>query len=180
MISWFNKFRTSPVHAETKQLPRSRRDDAIRVEEFSRLDENRLPLDQVLRRTVRRPEMPSDLHNSIMGAVRSAAATKSLQRPALVPLVRWLSVPAAAAVALLGSWLLWRGPLHPGRISASGQVATLNQAAALLEAGDQMKREMPAAMMAPLSNEWTRIQRDVDSTEQFLVASVPFGDLASQ
>ena len=39
--------------------------------------------------------------------------------------------------------------------------------------GDQMVRTMPSAVVAPLSDELERLNRDLDKTAKFLLASLP-------
>jgi hypothetical protein len=49
----------------------------------------------------------------------------------------------------------------------------LAPAVAALDLSEEMARTMPDAVMAPLSDEWQRLGRDLDRTTQFLLASLP-------
>jgi hypothetical protein len=49
-------------------------------------------------------------------------------------------------------------------------LATANNA---LELSEQITQTMPAAVMAPLSDEWQGLNRDLQNTAQFLLASLP-------
>lgn len=187
MISWLKKFRISTALDENRRAPRSAPLNDASNGELRQFGETLSALDRSLKDSVARPEIPSGLHESIMSAVQNAeplpgdvsARDQSLvgrgarQRiPADRPLVwHWLAAPGAAALVLLGAWLLWRNPARPE--SAPGDLATLTSAVSVLQAGDDLKRGLPVAAIAPLANEWNRIQQDLDNTETFLLASVP-------
>jgi hypothetical protein len=104
------------------------------------------------------------LHASIMQAVRS---TNRPIRPARnLSLLRWLPAPALAAlVVALWTW-------HAGSVRAPSRNA-IEIAAATLASSGEMARTMPAAALAPLTEEWQRLNQDVDATAAFLLATLP-------
>jgi hypothetical protein len=124
-------------------------------------------LDAALKGSAPRVDAPESLHRSIMQAVR--AANRRAEAPRHSNVLRWLPAPVLAAILLLG--LVWA--MH-SRVQKPVQNApTLVAAATAVHLGDDMVRAMPAAVVAPLSNELDRLNRDLDNTARFLLASFP-------
>ncbi len=122
-------------------------------------------LDRALKETAPKLQAPPSLHRSIMRAVRAA------ERPSVSPgwsFLKWLPAPALVALALL-AWHAQRGPAS--RSAPSPQ--SLAAAATALAIGGQMAQAMPAAVVAPLADELARLNRDLNNTAQFLLASLP-------
>jgi hypothetical protein len=126
-----------------------------------------IALDAVLKQTPPRVEAPASLHSSIMQAVRAARGSAPAHRPVTVQ--RWLPVPVLALLVLLFSVWVIHSPVRKPVQGAKSLVA----ASAALNLGDEMVRSMPPAMVAPLSEELTRLNRDLGKTAQFLFASLP-------
>jgi hypothetical protein len=78
-------------------------------------------------------------------------------------------VPAGAALALLVVWQFLQHEAQPPTPAAQSLIA----AASALEIGGQMARTVPAAVVAPLSHELHQLNRDLDKTAEYLLASVP-------
>jgi hypothetical protein len=102
-----------------------------------------------------------------MRATQAGAAEAAPARE--LALRRWLP---ASALAALAAWCVFReGPVastHP-----VSQRDGLAPAAVALELGQQVTQRMPAEMVAPLSEEWQRLNLDFDRAQEFLLASLP-------
>jgi hypothetical protein len=119
-----------------------------------------------------RPEtrMPPGLHDAIMNEVRFGGrrAPRSSVNGHLFFLLRWISVPALAAIALATFWFLHgnsnRRDLQPGSPLAMGSVLIL---------GDAATRTFPPAVISPLTEELQRVNLDFEKTARHLLASLP-------
>jgi len=100
---------------------------------------------------------------AVQSAERPAAAQWGWRR------LQWASWPLLVAVGVLVVWHAQRGPA-PVRVQ---DVQTLAAASTALELGDQVARTAPAVVVAPLADEWGKLNRDLDETAQFLLASLP-------
>jgi hypothetical protein len=124
-------------------------------------------VDAELRATAPKARVPAPLHRSIMRAVRSA------ERPAAdlrrLVFLRWMAVPAGAALALLVVWHSLRHPASP----QNQETQSFNAAAGALEMGGQIARAVPSAVVAPLSHELQGLNQDLDKAAQHLLASMP-------
>lgn len=109
-----------------------------------------------------KPQVPPSLHDSIMRAVEAAGPASAPVRPQAG--LRWLLVPVLAVLLLAGVWSFLHRPSRPQPMA---------RAAAALEIGEAMADTVPSVVVAPLSDEWQRINRDLDRTAQFLLASLP-------
>jgi hypothetical protein len=121
-------------------------------------------LDQALRSSVPQPEPPSDLHASIMRSVRGAGRL-ALPAPK-ASIVRWLPAPAfAALVCALWAW-------HVVSVQAPARSA-LARASTALAASGEIARMVPTTALAPLTEEWQRLNQDLNNTAEFLLAALP-------
>ena len=84
-------------------------------------------------------------------------------------LLRWATVPALAAIALLGVWWALHTPVRP----SAPDTPSLAAATSAFELSGQLARTVPAAVVAPLSGELERLNLDLANTAQFLLASLP-------
>ena len=167
MKSWLAKMKLSAaLDAGPKPSP-SRRPGSNRSDELRRFEQELTTLDATLRGTAPRAQAPASLHHSIMRAVQTAKQPAA----ALAPLafLRWMAVPAGAALVLL---LAWHGLRAPANKPAPA-TQSLTTAAAALEAGGQIALIVPSAVVAPLSDELQRPNRDLDNAAQYLLASLP-------
>ena len=166
MKSWIAKLRISmALDADQPSSARRHRKPSASAE-LRGIEQEMMALDRALKETAPRAEAPASLHQSIMQAVRAA------NRPAAAPrqpsVLRWVPVPVFAVMVVLGVvWMLQ----SPVRTVQTGQ--PLAAATTALQLGNQMVRTMPTAVVAPLSDEWERLNRDLDKTAQFLLASLP-------
>jgi hypothetical protein len=159
MKSWLAKFRISTALDAGKPLPESLKIAADpELERFARRTE---ALGRALRSV---PQAEPLMHDSIMRAVR-AAGRREQPRRALAPW--WLTASATgAALAVICLWAVFHRPAPPGRQSLDGAVM-------VLEMSERMPDTMPKMVMAPLSDEWARVDRDLQDTTQVLLASFP-------
>jgi hypothetical protein len=121
-------------------------------------------LEEALRRSVPDSEIPPALHTSIIRAVQRAGPPVATVRRRST--ARW--VPAAAALALACALWAW----HAGSRTALPP-SGLERASAALATSQKMAQAAPVAALAPLTEEWQRLNRDLDNTAQFLLAALP-------
>jgi hypothetical protein len=134
---------------------------------FSNLFRPQDEIEQALRRPPAPPKVDADLHASIMSAVRQARRDE--QEPQSAQAFGWWTT-AGAGIALaavcLGLWLHSKAPMSSPTV-ASSELAQAPGAA--LDFGAQL----PALVLAPYSNEWARVDHDLHTTTQDLLASLP-------
>jgi len=165
MKSWIARLRISAA-LDADQQPSAwlrRRPGAL--SELCGIEQEMMALDRALKESAPKAEAPASLHRSIMQAVRVASRPAAEQRQPAV--LRWVPVPVIAVVLLLVGWWALQSPVRP---PAQTPLAAATSA---LQLGDQVVRAMPSAMVAPLSDELERLNRDLDRTAQFLLASLP-------
>jgi hypothetical protein len=167
MKTWFTRVRNSVGLKASPKLSGSLRRTIDRSEQSGELEQRTTALDRALKEAAPKPQAPPSMHRSIMRAVRAAG------RPAPVPrglsFLKWLPAPALVALALSVVWHFQRGPVRP----PAPDPQPLAAAATALEIGGQMAQAMPSAVVAPLAAELERLNRDLDNTAQFLLASLP-------
>jgi hypothetical protein len=167
MKLWFAKARISAALDAGKRPSAWLRRRVSNSEELRGFEQDLMALDRALRQPAPEPEVPASLHRSIMQAVQAADRPVRAGRQLLW--LRWAPLPALAAIVLLAVW--W-GLHSPVRQSAP-DTQSLAAATAALEMSGQLARAVPSAMVAPLSGELERLNRDLDNTAQFLLASLP-------
>jgi hypothetical protein len=167
MKLWFTKVRISAaLDAGTEPSAWLRR-SISGSDEVRGFEQEMAELDRALKQTVLRPETPPSLHGSIMHAVRAAKRPAPARRELAV--MRWLPVPALAALVLLAIWWVAYGPVKP----PTQDTHSLAAATTALDLGGEMARAVPSVVITPLSNELDRLNRDLNNTAQFLLASLP-------
>ncbi len=111
-------------------------------------------------------EVPQEMHDCIMSAVRR-------NRPATVArevaLVRWW--PAAACAVLTASGICWLVQ-QPADLARS-EHKSLNAAASALQMGSEMPPVITSAAMAPLSSELDHVSQDIGNVTEFVLAALP-------
>ncbi len=170
MTSWFSKFRISAAIDSGKPLSESLRGKIARSAELRHFAANARACHDLLAQSPPAVEPPPFLHGSIMGALRAAPPSPApVRRPVMA--LRFAAVLLLAA-ALSGAVWLGRRPAAP-RSVVTAREPSLAAAAAVLEMTGEMPRAIPAQIVAPLSNEWTRLDLDLKNAGQFLLASLP-------
>lgn len=165
MKSWLTKFRISAALDEGKPLPPSVSQALHRSEELRRFTERTRAVERELTETQPAITPPPALHRSIMRSIeRAAEPTPDV--PTL-HFVRWLAAPAFAVVLALALW-------HAAKPSSSStNPAPLASVGTTLEIGSTVPRTLAPALVAPLSDELTHLNQDLDHTAEFLLASLP-------
>jgi hypothetical protein len=161
MKAWFARLRDIvALKAGLRPAGSLRGTSGVSVQEMTALD-------RALKEIAPKLQPPRSLHRSIMQAVRATE-----QRPSVSPglsFLKWLPAPALVALALLVVWHAQRSPVR----SSAPNPQSLAAATTALEIGGQMAQAMPSAMVAPLADELARLNRDLNNTAQFLLASLP-------
>jgi hypothetical protein len=126
-------------------------------------------VDDALRCPPAKPPFDAGLHQSIMRAVRANANVKDV-----APSPKLWFVMGATAIAALCILLIVRSSPPAATLSSpSYDPRTLAEAQGVFDMGAQVSRSMPAAVVAPLSNELASVDHDIRNTTQFLLASLP-------
>jgi hypothetical protein len=161
MSSWFSKWRISSALDAGKPFPESLRRKIAADPELERFAKQTETMGKTLRNF---PVSGPDFHGSIMSAVRASARREEPRRS---PALSWLAVSGAlAALAIVFFYLTVYRPKADSRQEAlAGPVK-------VLEWGETVPASMPT-LISPLSNEWARMDRDLQSTKQVLLASLP-------
>jgi len=161
MKKWLTKLRISAALDAGKPLPESLRQQIASDPELERFVHRTQFLDSRLRA----PKLADpDLHNDIMRAVRASRRTQSRPSPSFYWL---LASGAGAAIAIVCLFITRPRNAPPANVSMDAPIT-------VLEMSEQMPAAMPDAVMAPLSNEWVRVDHDVRKTTEILAASLPF------
>ena len=170
-MKWLTKFRLSAARDSQRPLPPSLCDAIARSDELQRLEKDATSMERALRNcSPRASAPPPGFHHAIMRAVRGAARPAA---PVHAPALRhWLPASALAVLMLIAAWSVVRQGGMSSTPSASAHDG-LAPAAAALELCQQVTQRMPAEMVAPLSEEWQRLNVDFDRAQQFLLASLP-------
>jgi hypothetical protein len=129
-----------------------------------------LNLEEALATARPRFEAPADLRDDIMRRVRAAAKQTPCERPDhWLRNLRWLFIPAAAALVVL-ALISSRG--RPGNLPGP-ESASLRTAAQALPLDGTIPGEVTAAVVGPLQEELRRLDGDLKRTAEYLLASVP-------
>ena len=167
MKTWFTKFKISMALDAGHNVSASLRRNRNSTEQLRGVEEEMTALDHALKQAPPRPQAPPGLHRSIMRSVRR------VERPAAAPgglaFLRWVVAPVVAALAFVAVWQTLRVPVVP----PSQSTQSLGAATTALEMSGQLAQTVPSAVVAPLSDELARLNRDLDNTAQFILASLP-------
>ena len=123
-------------------------------------------MDRALRAKPSLPKPDPALHDSIMRAVR-AAQTEPAYAERLEHRGWMIAAGVTACAALALAFVVWRNPPTPAPLLAQTELSQAPGAALDLSA------QMPAMIMAPLSNELSRVDSDIHRTTEVLLASFP-------
>jgi hypothetical protein len=131
-------------------------------------------MDEVLRSTERKTRIPLSLHSSIMHAVRKADRhSESKGHHQRTGLVDWLPLPIGAAAAIVLGWILIRHQATPIPSSSGSGPQSITLAFSPFEFRDEVVKSVPSVVFAPLTNELQLINKDLERTADFLLASLP-------
>ena len=189
MKNWLTKFRISSALDAGKPLSESLRRKIQQSDRLRQFVAETIALENSLKNHVPKPPSPPSLHsvimNSIVGAdvrrltsIKPTAASQPPLRsrypnrgslrhnPLPNQFLRWLPAPALALLLVASFWWALHRP-----ISASS--GSLSMATTTLQLGGDMPQTIPAAVVAPLSQELDHLNRDLDSAARFVLASLP-------
>jgi hypothetical protein len=170
MKSWFTKLSISNGIDARKPLPLALQQTIARSEELRSFERETLALDCGLKGGPPLAAVIPSLHDSIMEAVRTERKLPSKEKTHRFQWVRWLPAPALAAVIAGG--ILWN--TRPQGQPPSAATAELSGAiSATFDLSDEMARSMPSVIIAPLTKELQLMNQDLESTAEFLLASLP-------
>ena len=161
MKSWFTKWKISASLDAGKPMPESLRRTIDADPELQRFAKRAEAHGETLRQLT--PSGPP-MHDSIMRAVRAAARQEQPRRDAAWRW--WVASGALAALTLVSVYWTHLRPKVPVQQAMESPVM-------FLEMSTNKLAEMPALMMSPLSNEWARVDHDLQSTTKVLMASLP-------
>jgi hypothetical protein len=168
MKAWFAKMRISAALDGGRRPAAWRQRKTSVWDELSGFEQEMAALDRALKQSAPKPHAPPSLHNSIMRAVRAAERPGARARGEL-SFLRWLPVPVIAALAFMMVSHAARGPV---RLPAQ-HTEQLSVPITALQVGGEMARAVPSAVVNPLADELKNLNRDLDNTAQFLLASLP-------
>ncbi len=168
MKAWFAKMKISAALDDGRTPAAAARQEESVSTGLRGFAQKMTALDRALKQTVPRPEAPPSLHSSIMSAVR-AAECRAVESGRERTVLRWLPWSIAAVAVVIALGYVSHDPEHlPARDAQSLAVATT-----ALEMGGRVARAAPAAVVTPLADELAKVNRDLNSTAQFLLASLP-------
>jgi hypothetical protein len=166
MISWLAKFRISSALDSGQAPPKHFRRKIAADAELQGFARRADALGRALASQTPPPADPA-LHNAIMRAVRETARRGQTRvAPVSFSLTAVSTVTAVVALAGVCLWLA-----NHRAVPAGGP--TLAGPGLVFEMSQQMPNAMSSAMLAPLTNEWELVDRDVQDTTQILLASFP-------
>ena len=168
MNLWFSKFRISAALDSAKPWPRSLERKVAGRDELRRFSSEAQALDSALKQAREDSDAPPGLHASIMRAVLRAPASAVGGSRRVV--WRRLAAPAIGLAACAVAWWVWHQPPPPGAAAGPPSLTTATRA---LDLGSEVTQAMPAAVVAPMSDELARVRLDLDQTTKFLLASLP-------
>jgi hypothetical protein len=131
-------------------------------------------LESALRDSAPRSDFPPDLHRSIMTAV---GATQRAERTPLSVIemfqsfvkARWLPVAGFAGLLLLGVLLTILN--RPAPTIKNDQ--PLSEISNAFTTSQKLVDSLPSVAVGPLSDELAKVNRDLDRTAEFLIATLP-------
>ncbi len=170
MKNWFTKIRISAALDSGKQLSARLRLRIAQSDELRKFEEQMVSLDGALRSTRSRNDAPPWLHGWVMGSVRKNAIPK--QAPRWSVRVAWASGAVAALALALLCWTIYSSR-EPQLQRQEADAGSFEAASSALRLGNDMAQIAPTAMVAPLSNELDQLNKDLNKTAEFLLASLP-------
>lgn len=128
-------------------------------------------LEARLRATQASAPVTSELHTSIMRAVRLEERGSGSGVPGF-SIGRWAVAGAGALAVVAAVWLVAHSPARPGAEFAA-EFQTPPVIAAAFDQGRELAVKAPEVAMAPLSDELELLHRDLTSAFNVVVASMP-------
>lgn len=166
MKFFLTKFRISNALDTGKPMPESLRRKINAEPELQRFEQRMQALNRPLQGA---PPADTELHDSIMSAVH---ASKREAGHALRACPTWQALTASCTVAAMAAVCLWIVHFQ-STPSLPLPKPSLDTPLTVLEMSESMPATMPSMVTAPLSTELERVNNDVQTTKQILLASFP-------
>jgi len=131
-------------------------------------------LKSALRDSAPRFEFPPDLHGSIMNAVHSAHQAESTSVSVSEMFqsflkARWIPVSGYAGLVLLGVLLT----IYYRPAPAIQNPQPLSEISKAFATSQELVDSLPSVAVGPLSDELDKVNRDLDRSAEFLIATLP-------
>jgi hypothetical protein len=130
-------------------------------------------VESALRASAPEAEFPPGLHDSTIRAVKLARREEIavsqvgvLQR---VAQLRWAPVTGFAALALFGIWLT----VYDRSGQATACAPAIPAISTALTVSQEIADGLPSVTVGPLSDEWDKVNQDLNHTADFLLANLP-------
>ena len=140
---------------------------------FAKFGNSDEALESALRDSTPRSEFPPDLHGSIMNAVHATQAERNSVSVSEIfqsfLKARWIPVTGFVGLVLLGVLLTIYNRQAPTIQNPQPFVEISNAFATSQELVDSL----PSVAVGPLSEELDKVNRDLDRTAEFLIATLP-------
>ena len=141
---------------------------------FAKFRNTHEALESALRGSPPGPEFPPELHDSIMNAVHTANQAESIEISGVglfqrIIQVRWLPVVGFAGLILLGVWL----SIHNRPATMTPNPPPLVEISNAFATSQELMDSLPSVTVGPLSDELDKVNRDLDHTAEFLLATLP-------
>jgi hypothetical protein len=141
---------------------------------FAKFQNSHEALKSELRDSPPRTEFPPELHDSIMNAVHAANRAERIEISGVglfqrIIQVRWLPVTGFAGLVLLGVWL----SIHNHSTATKQNPPLLVEISNAFATSQELMDSLPSVTVGPLSDELDKVNRDLDRTAEFLLATLP-------
>ena len=171
MKTWLTKLKISNALDDRKPLPPDVERAVAESAELRRFADNSADLDRAFKKSRPAPQTSARLHATIMRAVRSAESAPAFDWQKIWP--RLIPATALALLVLLGVFGASHFSRQPTVVLQPVGMSSLADASSALEMSGKLVRELPDAALSPLNDEMLRLNRDLTSVQNFLLASLP-------
>jgi hypothetical protein len=140
---------------------------------FAKFGNSDEALDSALRDSAPECEFPSELHDSVMRAVKAGHRVEGTQISGFGRFqgfmkIRWLPITGFAGLVLLGALLT----IH-NRPAALQNPPPLTEISRAFATSQELVDSLPSVAVGRLSDELEKVNRDLDRTAEFLLATLP-------
>jgi hypothetical protein len=141
---------------------------------FAKFPNSNDALESALRGSAPKLEFPPELHDSIMYAVHATDRTERTKVSAMGLLQRlikvgWFPISGFAGLVLFAVLLL----IHNRPVATTHDPQPLAEISKAFTTGQEFVDALPSVTVGPLSDELEKVNRDLDRTAEFLIATLP-------
>jgi hypothetical protein len=130
-------------------------------------------LETALRSALPRTEFPPKLHDSIMDAVHAIRAERTsvsgIEIFRRLIKVSWIPVTGFAGLVVLGALLT----IHNRPRTTIENPQAISEISDAFATSQKLVDSLPSVAVGPLSDELDKVNRDLDRTAEFLIATLP-------